>query len=47
MNGKQDAKLKLMSGIETLQSASDLKVGVLSRIHTFVLRSSDRTSVGL
>ena len=47
MNGKQDAKLKLMSGIETLQGASDLKVGVLSRIHTFVLRSSDRTSVGL
>ena len=36
MNEKQDAKSGLTPGIETLQGASCLKVGVLTRIRLFL-----------
>lgn len=39
MNVKQDAKLELTSGIETLQGANSLKVGHLIRIHHVLLPS--------
>jgi hypothetical protein len=42
VNEKQDAKLKLMSGIETLQGANSLKIGLLVRIHTFLLCGDDK-----